>query len=160
MAGKGGGAWKVAYADFVTAMMAFFMVMWLMAQDQKIKKAVAYYFSDPLGASKTPGKTGAVTDNAANGAIPESEKVAMGNGRHAFAQPHGRRAVGGAQVDGSRRAAALPPLLDDRRRPVGRQIPGRRSVQPREVALAGVSRRRHHHAGAPRVARHERPAVA
>ena len=32
MAGHGGGAWKVAYADFVTAMMAFFMVMWITAQ--------------------------------------------------------------------------------------------------------------------------------
>jgi flagellar motor protein MotB len=37
MAGGGGGAWKVAYADFVTAMMAFFMVMWLVSQDQKVK---------------------------------------------------------------------------------------------------------------------------
>jgi chemotaxis protein MotB len=37
MAGKGGGAWKVAYADFVTAMMAFFMVMWLISQDEKVK---------------------------------------------------------------------------------------------------------------------------
>jgi chemotaxis protein MotB len=35
MAGGGGGAWKVAYADFVTAMMAFFMVMWLVGQDQE-----------------------------------------------------------------------------------------------------------------------------
>ena len=44
MAGKGGGAWKVAYADFVTAMMAFFMVMWLVGQDSEKKEAVAQYF--------------------------------------------------------------------------------------------------------------------
>ncbi len=46
MAG-GGGAWKVAYADFVTAMMAFFMVMWLTAQDSEVKEAVEGYFRDP-----------------------------------------------------------------------------------------------------------------
>jgi chemotaxis protein MotB len=49
MAAGGGGAWKVAYADFVTAMMAFFMVMWLVGQNDKAKEAVAKHFrSDPL----------------------------------------------------------------------------------------------------------------
>src|SRR5262245_19672088 len=48
MAGKGGGAWKVAYADFVTAMMAFFMVMWLTSQNEAIKEAVAHPFQDPF----------------------------------------------------------------------------------------------------------------
>ncbi len=52
MAGKGGGAWKVAYADFVTAMMAFFMVMWLVGQSEEKKKAVADYFSDPWAKSR------------------------------------------------------------------------------------------------------------
>jgi chemotaxis protein MotB len=47
MAGKGGGAWKVAYADFVTAMMAFFLVMWITAQNKTIKEAVAHYFDNP-----------------------------------------------------------------------------------------------------------------
>ena len=51
MAAGGGGSWKVAYADFVTAMMAFFMVMWLTSQDQKIKEAIAKhqrYFESAL----------------------------------------------------------------------------------------------------------------
>ena len=48
MAGKGGGAWKVAYADFVTAMMAFFLVMWITAQSKDVKQAVAQYFREPL----------------------------------------------------------------------------------------------------------------
>jgi len=48
MAG-GGGAWKVAYADFVTAMMAFFMVMWLTSQKPEVKKAVAEHFKNPGG---------------------------------------------------------------------------------------------------------------
>ena len=42
-----GGAWKVAYADFVTAMMAFFLVMWLAAQDSTIRTAIAGYFQEP-----------------------------------------------------------------------------------------------------------------
>jgi len=48
MASQGGGAWKVAYADFVTAMMALFMVLWLAAQDQKIKEAVERAFRHPF----------------------------------------------------------------------------------------------------------------
>jgi len=44
----GGGAWKVAYADFVTAMMAFFMVMWLVGQSDKTKEAIAHHFNDPF----------------------------------------------------------------------------------------------------------------
>lgn len=59
MAGKGGGAWKVAYADFVTAMMAFFLVMWITAQGKPVQEAVAEYFKDPFGVkSKTPGGGG------------------------------------------------------------------------------------------------------
>ena len=51
MAGGGGGAWKVAYADFVTAMMAFFMVMWILSQNEKVKEAVAGYFREPFSYS-------------------------------------------------------------------------------------------------------------
>src|SRR4026209_1585611 len=43
-----GGAWKVAYADFVTAMMAFFLVMWITAQNDQVKKAIAHHFTDPF----------------------------------------------------------------------------------------------------------------
>jgi chemotaxis protein MotB len=49
MAG-GGGSWKVAYADFVTAMMALFMVLWLTSQDQKIKEAIERAFRHPYHA--------------------------------------------------------------------------------------------------------------
>jgi chemotaxis protein MotB len=47
-AGGGGGAWKVAYADFVTAMMALFMVLWISAQDKKILIATSKYFQSPF----------------------------------------------------------------------------------------------------------------
>jgi chemotaxis protein MotB len=43
-----GGAWKVAYADFTTAMMALFIVLWLTSQDQRIKEAVARAFRNPF----------------------------------------------------------------------------------------------------------------
>ncbi len=47
-----GGAWKVAYADFVTAMMAFFLVMWLLGMSQEVKDLVQGYFSNPVGFKK------------------------------------------------------------------------------------------------------------
>jgi chemotaxis protein MotB len=50
-----GGAWKVAYADFVTAMMALFIVLWLMNSTPKIQQSVAGYFKDPTGATKKTG---------------------------------------------------------------------------------------------------------
>jgi len=49
--GHHGGAWKVAYADFVTAMMALFIVLWVMSQSQKVQKLVANYFKNPVGFS-------------------------------------------------------------------------------------------------------------
>jgi chemotaxis protein MotB len=50
--GHHGGSWKVAYADFVTAMMAFFMVMWILGMDENLKKAIEGYFSNPIGFKK------------------------------------------------------------------------------------------------------------
>jgi chemotaxis protein MotB len=46
--GHHGGAWKVAYADFVTAMMAFFLVMWIVGMSQESKEVIQRYFNDPL----------------------------------------------------------------------------------------------------------------
>lgn len=45
--GGHGGAWKVAYADFVTAMMCFFLVMWLMGADEETKALIEHYFNHP-----------------------------------------------------------------------------------------------------------------
>jgi chemotaxis protein MotB len=52
-----GGAWKVAYADFVTALMSLFIVLWLMNANEKIRKAVAGYFNDPRGTATLTGTT-------------------------------------------------------------------------------------------------------
>ncbi len=63
-AGSHGGAWKVAYADFVTAMMAFFMVMWILGMDQHTRQSIEGYFSNPVGykrgysAGKSPVSSG------------------------------------------------------------------------------------------------------
>ncbi len=47
--GRIGGAWKVAFADLATAMMALFLVLWLGNQDAAVRKAVSQYFQDPIG---------------------------------------------------------------------------------------------------------------
>jgi chemotaxis protein MotB len=52
--GHHGGAWKVAYADFVTAMMALFIVLWLLNSSKQVQEAVGY-FKDPTGTSKKVG---------------------------------------------------------------------------------------------------------
>ena len=53
--GHHGGAWKVAYADFVTAMMALFIVLWLLNSSKQVQQAVGGYFKDPTGTSKKVG---------------------------------------------------------------------------------------------------------
>ncbi|MBX3043767.1 MAG: OmpA family protein [Candidatus Kapabacteria bacterium] len=60
--GHHGGAWKVAYADFVTAMMAFFIVMWILASSEEVKQQVSDYFNNPMEYSIFTGerKTGSI----------------------------------------------------------------------------------------------------
>ncbi len=80
MAKGGGGSRKVAYADYVTAMMANFLVMWIGAQDVKVRQSVANYFVDPNGVSKKPANAGAVLDSPVSGPAPENVKVDGGPG--------------------------------------------------------------------------------
>jgi chemotaxis protein MotB len=72
--GHHGGAWKVAYADFVTAMMSLFIVLWLMNTSVNVRKAVAGYFNDPSGRSTETG-----TDRAGSG---ESMPLTRDNIQH------------------------------------------------------------------------------
>ncbi len=53
------GAWKVAYADFVTAMMALFIVLWLMSADKEVQQAISAYFNNPSGPGKLTGTAAA-----------------------------------------------------------------------------------------------------
>ena len=55
--GHHGGAWKVAYADFVTAMMSLFIVLWLLSTSRPIQEAVGGYFRDPSGTADKKGST-------------------------------------------------------------------------------------------------------
>lgn len=62
--GHHGGAWKVAYADFVTAMMALFIVLWILGQDDSVKANIAHYFNDPIGFAE--GKGPSIIDGQGN----------------------------------------------------------------------------------------------
>jgi chemotaxis protein MotB len=73
MAGKGGGAWKVAYADFVTAMMAFFLVMWITSQNDEVKRAIGGYFQDPWGRSAEATSPSFQTATGLKGEAPFAE---------------------------------------------------------------------------------------
>ena len=53
--GHRGSAWKVAYADFVTAMMALFIVLWLISSGREVREAVSGYFRDPHGHASLSG---------------------------------------------------------------------------------------------------------
>jgi chemotaxis protein MotB len=55
--GHHGGAWKVAYADMVTALMALFIVLWILGQSIEVQKAVSGYFNDPAGFSASAAHT-------------------------------------------------------------------------------------------------------
>ena len=69
--GHHGGSWKVAYADFVTAMMALFLVLWLTSQDQKIKEAVQRAFRNPF-ASVTKESVGIIPSKESQAVRSES----------------------------------------------------------------------------------------
>ncbi len=75
MAGHGGGAWKVAYADFVTAMMAFFLVMWITSQNQDVKVAIAGYFEDPWGTSSSNTGASFSVPSETPGGVPSANSM-------------------------------------------------------------------------------------
>jgi len=119
MAG-GGGAWKVAYADFVTAMMAFFLVMWIVAQNKPVKQAIAQYFNDPTGTSSRPGKAKAGLPVEGGGPIPKL------SGTTRISAPRSTEAAPKSEEPERARNASkptLPALQDGNRSTVGTLIP-------------------------------------
>jgi chemotaxis protein MotB len=76
-----GGAWKVAYADFVTAMMALFIVLWLMSADESVKKEIASFFNNPSGVGNQTG-----TNVAGSGTAIEIPKEDMAKLREKIEQ--------------------------------------------------------------------------
>ncbi len=90
-----GGAWKVAYADFVTAMMAFFLVMWIVGLSQNLKDAIASYFQDPVAFKKmvesgnAPFSVSAMAGQAIKQPLnepPTSERKNLENAKKAIEQ--------------------------------------------------------------------------
>lgn len=63
--GHHGGAWKVAYADFVTAMMALFIVLWIVGQSNAVKQSISAYFKDP----------GVFTSGSSGGILPGAQET-------------------------------------------------------------------------------------
>ena len=83
-AGHHGGAWKVAYADFVTAMMAFFLVMWIVGQSNPMKAGVAGYFRDPGVFDRGTGGASGIMPGAPKGITaptptPSANDLAVAN---------------------------------------------------------------------------------
>jgi chemotaxis protein MotB len=73
--GHHGGAWKVAYADFVTAMMALFIVLWLLNSSVQVRKAISAYFQDPSGSGANSGSASAGTGETVSVGQDDMEKL-------------------------------------------------------------------------------------
>ncbi|WMS41785.1 flagellar motor protein MotB [Acuticoccus sp. MNP-M23] len=87
-AAKKGGAWKVAHADFMTAMMAFFLIMWLVnATDEEIKKSIANYFN-PMNLMAAPTSARGIMDPTDDATPPDTAEE--------DGQPSGNRPMGSA----------------------------------------------------------------
>jgi len=74
-AGHHGGAWKVAYADFVTAMMALFIVLWLLNSSVQVRKAISAYFQDPSGTGSRSGSTSTGTGETVSVSKNDMDKL-------------------------------------------------------------------------------------
>ena len=95
--GHHGGAWKVAYADFVTAMMAFFMLMWLLnATTEKQRKGLADYFDPTIPIVRISG--GGHGAFAGDSVFTEETLVASGNSNDAAEYSEGHQSVENADL--------------------------------------------------------------
>ena len=116
--GHHGGAWKVAYADFVTAMMAFFLVMWLVGIASKEQKAaVSEYFKNPSaveGTAAIPGSSSLGPGGASDKLIPTANALSIpgGIGPRPGDPGQAQRPQSQAEADAAARAAAK---AEDRR---------------------------------------------
>ncbi len=96
--GHHGGAWKLAYADFVTAMMAFFLLMWLLGSTTKEQKqGIADYFQDPYKSSLTGGE-----------GVGDRTSIIQGGGSDLTSQESGQVDRGQAP-----KAEEVPPVLHE-----------------------------------------------
>jgi chemotaxis protein MotB len=139
--GHHGGSWKVAYADFVTAMMAFFMVMWILGMDDKTKQAIEGYFANPVGykkgfgAGSSPLSTGSAPTN-----VP-SDADAHDRALHRAAHVRGpRQTSSSTSWPPAIRSASSTPSSTCRSRSEGLRIELVESGQGRRVLPIGSAR--------------------
>lgn len=126
-AGHHGGAWKVAYADFVTAMMAFFLLMWLLgATNEDQRKGIADYFAPTVLASEKSGGSNGVMGGRS---LEEPDGIA----------PHAKRAgvVPAAPFQAASGARAPAPADEGQLRKVQSEIRKRMERDPGLKALVG-----------------------
>ena len=137
-----GGAWKIAYADFVTAMMAFFLLMWLLGSTSEgDKKGIADYFQSPLKIALLASGSGAgdashVVKGGGEDMTRSTGQVKRGDGDLRFGSEHRRqlRRRGRARVRRRHGPRARPP------RPV-RQVYAREVRGPRRLSAASPGAR-------------------
>ena len=91
-----GGVWKIAFADFMTAMMAFFLVMWLISANDKTKATIAKYFNPVELVDSTPQPRGLNDAKAGDPSI--DRKSDKGAARRPVQGPQARRADQGRQA--------------------------------------------------------------
>ena len=112
--GHHGGAWKIAFADFMTAMMAFFLVLWIInATDKDTKTVIARYFNpvkleDPAKAKK--GIHGEVSDSKA---VPDESSGAQAPGSGAAEEHPVSKEAKDGKGGGAGVGNAAPPKIDD-----------------------------------------------
>jgi chemotaxis protein MotB len=111
--GHHGGAWKVAYADFVTAMMAFFMLMWLLnAASEQQKAGIANYFSPTLTVNRTSG--GGASSFVGDTVFSEDTLMHQGTGASSFypTEATGARGATGLKDQGQEDSPQMKALRD------------------------------------------------
>jgi chemotaxis protein MotB len=111
--GHHGGAWKVAYADFVTAMMAFFMLMWLLnATTEQQKKGIADYFSPTLAINRTSG--GGDSSFVGETVLTEETLTRQGVGASTIypTESAGSRGATGLDSEGSKESKVFQEVVD------------------------------------------------
>ena len=111
--GHDGGAWKVAYADFVTAMMAFFLLMWLLnATTEQQKKGITDYFSPTLAINRSSG--GRDSSFVGDTVLTEQTLTRQGVGASTIypTESAGSRDATGLDDDGSEESKVFQEVID------------------------------------------------
>ncbi|MGI4982133.1 MAG: flagellar motor protein MotB [Janthinobacterium lividum] len=112
-----GGAWKIAYADFVTAMMAFFLLMWLLGSTTKgEKQGIADFFNTPLSVALNKGSYSGGATSVLDGGGADMTKPQLGDVTHSDAEKSKAQKAAAAE------AARAKPSADDMQRLKGLKL--------------------------------------